>query len=286
MTLQACFLQLREQLKASYDEREAALIAEMLLERITGHNRSFRIVHPDTLLNATQLGLLDAGALKLKEATPIQYVLEEAWFRNAPYYVNDAVLIPRPETEELVEWCLETIDEMEPTTPLSLLDIGTGSGCIAISLKQALEQDEVHALDISLAALAVAQRNAQTLQQEIIWHRRDILSPKAVEDLPIYDIIISNPPYIPEKDKSNMEAHVLSKEPHLALFVPDRNPLVFYKAIAAFAKTHLKAGGFIFLEVHAEWGNETAKLMRSAGFSQVSLRKDMQGLHRMIKVTK
>jgi release factor glutamine methyltransferase len=190
------------------------------------------------------------------------------------------VLIPRPETEELVEWvianCKFPIDE------LSILDIGSGSGCIPIALKRKLRKADVWGCDISEAALQVATRNAETLGAAINFLLLDFLNKEERRRLPSFDIIISNPPYVPEKDREQMHPNVLNYEPHTALFVSDNDALIFYKAIAEFAVEHLNPGGAIYLEIHEELGDAVLSLFTSKGY-KTELKKDMQGKDRMIK---
>jgi release factor glutamine methyltransferase len=190
-------------------------------------------------------------------------------------------LIPRPETEELVDWIIRNLKF--PFSDLRILDIGTGSGCIAISLKRKLRKAEVWACDISNEALNVARQNSSNLQAEINFVQLDFLNNEEREQLSSFDIIVSNPPYVPGKDKSTMNKIVVDFEPHTALFVPDDNALVFYSAIADFAKTHLKENGTVYCEIYENFGKEITNLFTQNGFS-TELRKDMQGKERMLKV--
>jgi release factor glutamine methyltransferase len=217
---------------------------------------------------------------------PLQYVLQEAWFYGMQLYVDERVLIPRPETEELVDWVIKDSGNWEPGTGNGgLLDIGTGSGCIALAIKKNLSAIEVHGCDISEAALQVAKKNAADQRSTIHFYQADILSVTARRQLPLFDIIVSNPPYIPQNDKEDMSLNVLQYEPHLALFTEDGDPLLFYRAIAGFAKDHLNKNGIIYLEIHAEMGSNIIDLYQHEGFTRIELKKDMQGRDRMVKVS-
>jgi release factor glutamine methyltransferase len=268
------------QLRTIYEEGEAKTISDWLIEHLTGSKKTDRISQAKKELSPEQAELLDAHLTRLKENEPIQYVLNEAWFCGLRFYVDKNVLIPRPETEELVEWiisgCKFPIDE------LRILDIGTGSGCIPISLKRRLGKAEVWSCDVSSEALQVAERNAKNLGAEVTFLQLDFLDPAQREKLPAFDIIVSNPPYIPHRERYSMRANVLEYEPAKALFVADNNPLIFYHAIADFAKDHLIPGGFIYTEISESLGAETMELFQENGY-QAQLKKDMQGKERMIR---
>ena len=209
---------------------------------------------------------------------PIQYILEEAWFYKLCFKVNENVLIPRDETEELVDLIIKN----ERKTGLSkkgILDVGTGSGCIAIALKKNLSSYEVSAMDFSAAALSVAKENAKVHHLEIKFILADILKYQSDEQ---YDIIVSNPPYVKNDESPDMHQNVLAYEPHSALFVPDHDPLIFYRAIAAFAQNALTPGGRIYFEINEFLGSEMIKLMENAGFKEVQLIKDLQQKDRML----
>jgi release factor glutamine methyltransferase len=221
---------------------------------------------------------------ELLQHRPIQYVLQESWFCGLKFYVDEHVLIPRPETEELVEWVVSEAGGSGQTgTGGVILDVGTGSGCIAVALKRQLPSSDVYGCDVSGDALAIAQRNATTLGADLHLHRLDFLDSRQWESLPRVDYLVSNPPYIPIKDKETMAAHVVAFEPHGALFVEDNDPLVFYRALAEFAKGKLAPGGALFAEIHEDLAAAALDLFIAAGFQQVVLRKDLQGKDRMIK---
>ena len=216
---------------------------------------------------------------RLKTKEPLQYVLEEAWFYNYPFTVNSSVLIPRPETEELVEWILQYCKNSNEN--LDLLDIGTGSGCIGITLKKKLNQATITALDISEEALKTAAENAIKLDAEISFLQSNVLDKSNWDLYPLVNIIVSNPPYIAHAEKEAMHGNVVEHEPHLALFVADTDPLIFYRKIAELGLLKLKPGGAVFLELNERFGNETATLFQERGY-QTTIKKDMQGKDRML----
>jgi release factor glutamine methyltransferase len=222
---------------------------------------------------------------KLIQGIPLQYILGETEFYDLIVKVNQSVLIPRPETEELVDWALITSRIINGETEvLKLLDIGTGSGCIAISIKKYIPLADITAIDISEAALNIARQNADLNQVEINFIQDDIFKPTNLELINSkYDLILSNPPYVTEAEKDQMLDNVLNHEPHIALFVPDNDPLVFYRAIADFALNHLKINGFLFLELNEKFGKETINLLKEKGFKDIDLRQDMGGKDRMIR---
>ncbi len=224
-----------------------------------------------------QRQLLAAAIARLKHQEPIQYVLGEAHFLGRDFLVSPEVLIPRPETEMLVQHIID--ENRQPA--IGVLDIGTGSGCIAITLQQELNQATVHALDISAQAIRVAQANAERLGADLCWLQRDILH----QPLPTqyWDIIVSNPPYVRVSEKQAMERRVLDYEPAQALFVPDEAPLCFYERIVALAPYHLAVGGRLYLEINEAFGSAVADLLRSAGFSSVRIGQDLNGKERWVE---
>ncbi|MGN6439546.1 MAG: peptide chain release factor N(5)-glutamine methyltransferase [Agriterribacter sp.] len=284
MTLQEAYRLACNTLEVLYDNREAANIANLVMEHLSGYNRMDRLVHAHQSITSSQHTQLQHYLSLLSKHTPVQYVLQETWFYGMCLYVNENVLIPRPETEELADWIIQD-EKNRQTKNTRILDIGTGSGCIPVALKKNLPLAEVHAIDISRAALEVAKRNASQQEAPIEFHEIDILQQQQTATLPVFDIIVSNPPYIPQSDKATMHNNVLEHEPHLALFVNDDDPLLFYRAIAAFAKQHLAANGTIYLELHEMLGPGTAALFSQEGFTHTQLRKDMQGKDRMLKVS-
>jgi release factor glutamine methyltransferase len=288
------------QLKEMYDEREAAIIADWVMEKVTGLKKIDRILEKKLELPAAALDLLKKYSTELANHRPVQYVLQESWFCGLRFYVDEQVLIPRPETEELVKWL---VDEVASQQPFTVLDVGTGSGCIAISVAVALKTKRVqtptgvpraapanapaiYACDISAEALAIARRNAAAHQAPIEFRLLDFLDSTQRSSLPPIQAIISNPPYISVGEKSGMAPHVVGFEPHLALFVADDDPLLFYKALAAFAIDRLLPGGAIFMEIHEALAAPVIQLFHTAGFSHITLKKDMAGRDRMIKATR
>ena len=222
---------------------------------------------------------------KLIKSIPIQYILGETVFYDLTIKVNPNVLIPRPETEELVDWALITSRIIHGETKvLKILDMGTGSGCIPIAIKKYIPLADITAIDISEAALNTARQNADLNQIEINFIQDDIFKPTNLELINTkYDLILSNPPYVTESEKDQMLDNVLNHEPHNALFVTNDDPLIYYRAIADFALVHLKINGFLFLEINEKFGQETLNLLNEKGFKDIELRQDMSGKDRMIK---
>jgi len=279
MTLQDAGFFLLNQLRTVYEEGEASAIGDWVMESLTGSDKTERMIYKNNPITTEEEEQLRGYAAKLLQHTPVQYVLNESWFCGLKFYVDENVLIPRPETEELVEWVISNC--RFPIDTLSILDIGTGSGCIPISLKRRLRKARVTALDISEGALTVAKRNAAKMGAEVEFIQLDILNPVSWTVLEPADIIISNPPYIPEHNKTSMHPNVLKFEPHQALFVPDQDVLLFYKAIVDLAKTKLNKEGLLFFEIHEDLGQEVTKLLSSEGFTS-EIKKDMQGKDRMV----
>ncbi len=291
MTIHEASQQLRFQLFHIYDEREAGNITDLVMENITGWKKIDRVVNKTAAITGKQQQLLESYTRALLNHKPLQYVLQEAWFYGMRLYVDENVLIPRPETEELVDWLIKDVRgstlmvHSEPAHEKKIIDIGTGSGCIPLAIKKTLPSFELHSCDVSEAALQVAKKNAANLNLPVQFHLLNILSEKDQQPLPVFDIIISNPPYIPQKDKIAMAANVLQYEPHLALFVEDTDPLLFYTAIADFATVHLVKNGIIYLEIHEEMAQAVINLYRQKGFVNIELKKDLQGRDRMIRIS-
>ncbi len=283
MNIQQARQQLLLQLQPIYSGREAENIADWVIEHITTFSKTQCIIHKEAELNISQQHQLQLYTSKLMEHMPIQYVLGEVWFYGYPFYVNKHVLIPRPETEELVDWIIKTVQNTTHK-PVSIMDIGTGSGCIAISLKGSIPAATVTAVDISDDALAVAQKNASKQKVNIDFLKADFLDSSIWQQLPTPQILVSNPPYIPYKEKEGMKENVKEYEPNDALFVPNSNPLIFYEAIANFALQHMHPDSLLFVEVHENYGKDICILWKKMGFGVV-LKKDMQGKDRMIKAS-
>jgi release factor glutamine methyltransferase len=282
MTIHEAQQQLLFQLYHVYDNREAANIADWVMEHITGWKKIDRIINKQVPLLPHRIEQLEQFTTELLAHKPVQYVLHEAWFCGMPFYVDEHVLIPRPETEELVDWIVQDIRLQ--TADFKLLDIGTGSGCIPIALKKKLPGAQVYSCDVSEGALAVARKNATAQQADIHLLQADFLNRDSWQQLPSVNIIVSNPPYIPQSDEHTMQPNVLKYEPHVALFVPNDDALLFYKAITEFAQQKLQSGGSIYAEIHEELGEQTKALFLSEGFSSVEIKKDMQGKDRMVKI--
>ncbi len=278
MTLIEAKQSIQQQLSARYDEREAMTIAYMLLEHITGWGRIDQSIHKQASLQQAKEQQLQDSLMALISGKPIQYVLEEAWFYGMRFRVNAHTLIPRPETEELISWALEWAgtDQVQ-----QCMDIGTGSGCIAISIKKKAPAIKVLGIDVSEGALLVAGDNARQNDTAVDWMQLDILNAAHWLQLPSCQLIISNPPYIKATEIKDMAAHVVDFEPHTALFVPDDDPLVFYRAIALLALQKLDTGGKIFMEINQQLGKDVCELLEGHGF-QTQLRQDLQGNDRMV----
>lgn len=265
-----------KELSALYDGEEAKQLFCLAAGQVSEWNRGQLLINATAQLSAEQSLAYHHILLELKKGRPMQHILAEAWFYGLKFKVTEAVLIPRPETEELIEWILNTV-KTQPVS--SILDIGTGSGCIAVTLKKNLEQVEVSALDVSADALKVARENAITNTAAINFIHSDILTYNSPSR---YDLIVSNPPYITENEKKEMHQNVLAYEPHLALFVSNENPLLFYKRIADFALINLQPEGKLFFEINEYLGKETVEMLSTKGFTDITLKQDMQGKDRMI----
>jgi len=264
---------------ASIDNaEESSAVFYILTDHYDGWGRGFVLMNKELIISEEKLAVYTHVIAELKAGKPLQYILGETVFYGLTFKVNQDVLIPRPETEELVEWILTTI-AAHPADFKSILDIGTGSGCIPIVLKKQLKDIEVSALDVSTAALLIAQENADLNETPVTFMNSDILT--YTSDIK-YDIIVSYPPYIMEHEQIDMAKQVMEHEPHLALFVSNEQPLVFYEAIAEFALHHLNPAGKLFLEINAALGRETVAMLKGKGFSTIQLKKDMQGKDRMI----
>ena len=288
---------LQQQLGSTNDASEAAAIAAIAMEHVTGFSRPDRLSKTGESLNEQQLNRLTEITRRLSAHEPVQYILGEAPFAGMKLYVDNAVLVPRPETEELVQWIIDDVraagidvfnkegTEADKTTTLKILDVGTGSGCIALALKKTMTKAEVWGCDVSEDGLNVARRNGSELDIRVDFQGINFLDEAQQKFLPTVDIIVSNPPYIPLKDKETMQANVVSHEPHTALFVPDNDPLIFYRAIAHFGKNRLHNGGSIYVEIHEELGAAVKQVFEAAGYTNVVVKKDMQGKDRMVMVT-
>lgn len=291
-----------------YDEREVRALADLLLEEVCGITRTDRLMHPEHILAAEERTRLSSIVAQMEQGVPVQQALGYAWFYGMRFEVSPDVLVPRPETAELVDWIVTDLrsrptsssDVSSPVSkPLTICDIGTGSGCIAISLARCFEDARVLAIDVSSAALNIARRNVcqqnvdnlQFAQIDILEYVDNLDSnientsknntfPQGYQHL---DIIVSNPPYVCRNEAAQMSEIVLEHEPEVALFVPDDDPLLFYRAIARLGQKHLKKGGFLYFEINAAFGEATCQLLGQMGYRNVELRRDITGRDRMVK---
>ena len=240
-------------------------------------------LNPNFEISEAEVQKWEAIISELKTEKPIQYIIGETWFYDSKFYVNEYTLIPRSETEELVDWIVETEKENDKREKLTILDIGTGTGCIPISLKKNIPQAEVSAIDVSEEALKVARKNAESNQVEINFILQNILETEDLKQQ--FDIIVSNPPYVRNLEKQEIKKNVLEFEPHLALFVEDTDALLFYRKIAELALKNLSSNGLLFFEINQYLGKETVELLENLGFKNIELKKDIYGNDRMIKCT-
>jgi release factor glutamine methyltransferase len=283
MTMQEATYLLLKKLRTIYAEGETSNIADRVMEHLTGSKKAERMIYKNEVLNTAEENQLHQYIERLMAHEPVQYVLNEAWFCGLKLYVDKSVLIPRPETEELVEWIIDGC--RFPIDQLSILDIGSGSGCIAIALKRRLGKAEVWSCDLSTDALQVARKNATAVGVDVNFIELDFLDVKQRATLPFFDIIVSNPPYIAIQEAKDMRPNVLAYEPSAALFVPDNDPLVFYKAIVDFGSTNFKKNGSIFAELNEVYGEKTAELFNTQDFI-AEIKRDMQQKERMIKAVR
>jgi release factor glutamine methyltransferase len=280
MTINEIYKTYLATLSEMYGAGEAVAITNIIFEHIAKCSKTDIIAKGHDFVDTAILKALQEALQKLLLHEPVQYITGEAWFYQLKFMVNKAVLIPRPETEELV---LEAIQFLKNNPSKKVLDIGTGSGCIPISIKKNMPGATVISLDVSEAALVVANTNAQANAVDIDFKKMDFLQEDNYALLPTFDVIISNPPYIPENEKQQLNKNVTQYEPHLALFVPTSEPLLFYKKILTFAELHLHKTGRIFLEVHEDLANETAAIFRAKNYA-VTIKKDMQDTDRMLVI--
>lgn len=294
--------QLWKRLTAIYNEREAQAIVRTVLDALFGMSLTDICLGKVTQLSADDTTRLEKIMQRLEKSEPVQYVLGAEWFAGRLFDVAPGVLIPRPETEDLVKWACDEAKEKEDNSKEergkeekevskkgeeapypSILDIGTGSGCIAITVALALPQARVTAWDISTDALAIAAGNAHRLGASVRFEHQDALN--APDDEERWDVIVSNPPYICDRERADMSDNVLSYEPELALFVPDSDPLLFYRAIAHYASKALKPGGRLLFETNTAYAHEVAQTMANEGFTAIEVRNDCFGKPRMVKGT-
>lgn len=267
----------------SYEDGEARAIARILIEELFGLSYTDIVCGATDQLSADDTLRLDTAVRRIEQGEPLQHVLGYADFCGNHFGVNASVLIPRPETEWLVdegERLINGVSNATPPAPKRILDIGTGSGCIAISLKLRLGEAYVEAWDISEEALRTAESNAKALKAEVAFCKRDAL--RAEESVAPWDLIVSNPPYICYSERAAMDDNVLLHEPHTALFVPDDDPLRFYRAIARYALSSLSNGGSLLFECNTRYAKATGEMMREMGFEDVTVNDDYFGLPRFV----
>jgi release factor glutamine methyltransferase len=263
-----------------YDEMEAESFFYLLLENKHQLRRIDLALDVDSVFSENEILNWNAILEKLKIQIPIQYIIGTTHFYGLEFFVDENVLIPRPETEELVDWIVKLNSKLSKKKNLKILDIGTGSGCIAVSLAKNIPNSEVFAIDVSENALAIAKKNAILNKVPVTFLHKNILETKDLSQK--FDIIVSNPPYVRNLEKAEIKPNVLDNEPHLALFVPDNDPLIFYKKIAELAAANLNPNGQLFFEINQYLGKETQELLESIGLKNIELRKDIYGNDRMI----
>ena len=286
--LRAARQRLRQSLTPLYGERESTFIADWVLEQVTGWSKEYARMQPDAELSPPMAEYIDLHLKDLLRWRPVQYVLGEAWFMNMRFKVDERVLIPRPETEELVEWVTSAVKEemMGRIGQRRILDIGTGSGCIPIALKSTLSEASIWSLDASEDALALARENARILRADVHFLHVDVLDDRSLPEIPEVDIIVSNPPYVLENDRADMRPNVIDWEPHMALFVEGSDPLLFYHRIAELGLMKLSERGQVFVEIQETMSDAVVSLFRARGYREIEARRDLSGRDRMVKARK
>ncbi len=277
-TLKEAFQNFQSLIQRNYEIEEARSISQIVFKEILGYDTIQLILNENDLLPASIFEQLDYIAFQLNEHKPIQYIIGHTEFYGLKFEVNESVLIPRPETEELVDWIIK---DHKNDQALNILDIGTGSGCIPISLKHNIPQAKVNSIDVSKEAIAVALKNAMKNNVEIFIHQQDVLELQEFDA--DYDIIVSNPPYVLESEKSEMRRNVLDYEPALALFVNDHDPLIFYKKIIELTEKNSNKATHLYFEINESYADELIKQFDSQKWHKPELRKDIRGKDRMIK---
>jgi len=273
-----------EQLDALFGKDEVESFFFILTEYLHNLKRIDLALNPNFEISEEEVRKWEAIISELKTEKPIQYIIGETWFYDSKFFVNEHTLIPRPETEELVDWIVSKFPKTQNPKPITVLDIGTGTGCIPISIKKNIPQTEVFAIDVSEEALKVAKRNAIENKVEVHFILQNILDAEKLESK--FDVIVSNPPYVRNLEKQEIKKNVLEYEPHLALFVEDNDALLFYRKIAQLAKESLTENGQLFFEINQYLGKETVGLLEQLGFKNIELKKDIYGNDRMIKCTR
>lgn len=280
ITVEQYFRSTVARLTASLGAGEGDAAARIIFEDVAGYDRKYLFMNGDRDITDYMQGKIDEVVTKVEKGEPVQYAVGRALFMGNSYEVSPAVLIPRPETAELVDLITK---EYDGKSDLTVLDVGTGSGCIALSLARALPFSHVTGFDISEKAIEVAQRNATNLKAKVEFEVCDILNAQAISDS--YDIIVSNPPYICRSEATEMDSRVLDYEPDNALFVPDNDPLLFYRNIAHYASTALRSGGTLWFEINSRFPDEMRTMLTEAGFVDIDVIRDYRGLYRFTRAT-
>lgn len=270
---------IKQAINGQYPDTEASAIAKAILTDVFQLSTTDLYASKDMNFSTNQAEKLEVIITRLRANEPLQYILGNCYFCGLNFHVEPGVLIPRPETAELVEWIIA--DRKSSDSPIRILDIGTGSGCISISLAKNLPQSEVYAWDISEDAIRIASDNANRLDANVRFRQTDVLGQVPTDTM--MNVIVSNPPYITEAERTDMDANVTDWEPNTALFVPDNTPLLFYERIAEIGKQILTPDGTIYFEINQRFGTETVDMLRKKGYRNVELRKDLSGNDRMIK---
>ena len=277
--MKAGIASIRKELTGIYSKQEIESLIFLIFEKLKGYSRTQFLMAKDEILKVEELDEINQIVARIKTCEPIQYILGETEFYGLRFYTAPGVLIPRPETEELVEWIIQENRLIEPV----VLDIGTGTGCIAISLRKNIARSKVFACDISPVCIETTKRNAILNNADVSVFLCDILNNHSEINIPVLDVIVSNPPYVLMKEMKGMAKNVLDYEPELALFVPDDDPLIFYSRIAEFALVLLNDGGSLYFEINEAFGNECSVMLREKGFSETEIKKDIHGKNRMIR---
>jgi release factor glutamine methyltransferase len=273
-------------LKVLYTNEEARAMADRLFDYYLNLSPAKRVLSANALVEADKISLMDEALSKLLRNVPLQYVIGEVCFMDMQFVVNSSVLIPRPETEEMVSLILKQYSKRNPENRLNILDIGTGSGCIPVAIKRHIPESDVSSIDISKDALIVATENAVKNGADINFIHGDILDQTQWETLSQFDIIVSNPPYVTYAEKSLMQLNVLDHEPHMALFVPDDDPLIFYQEIIALAKLKLYEAGSLWFEINEMFAEELRNMALNQGFKEVNIIFDFHGKSRFLQCLK
>lgn len=276
--MKAVIASIQKELDGIYSREEIESLTFLILEKLKGYSRTQFLLAPDNEITSEDQLEIDRIVARLKLHEPIQYIFGETEFYGLKIRTTPGTLIPRPETEELVQWI---VAENKATKP-AIFDIGTGTGCIAIALRKNIPGSTVLACDISPVCIETANQNAILNDAQISVLKFDILNPDPAVDFPELDVIASNPPYVRQSEKKLMQKNVLDYEPELALFVEDRDPLIFYRRIAEFAQMYLADGGRIYFEINEAFGKECSEMLHRKGFSDVRIKKDLQQKDRMI----